>query len=100
MLFGSVTSELEHGSGPEAVEFAQLTAEGIRVRTWERGVGETNACGTGAVATAVAARQAGLSGDVVTILLVGGPLDVELAGPDAYITGPAEYVFSGSTELI
>lgn len=94
-------SNLERATpGGTNVEFAQPTAEGIRVRTWERGVGETNACGTGAVATAVAARKAGLSGDVVTILLVGGPLEVELDGPDAYITGPAEYVFSGSTELI
>ena len=97
----SVGSELERSTpGGTNVEFAEPTPAGIRVRTWERGVGETNACGTGAVATAVAARAAGLSGDVVTILLVGGPLDVELDGPDAFITGPAEYVFSGTTELI
>ncbi len=96
-----VGSDLEQSTpGGTNVEFAQATPAGIRVRTWERGVGETNACGTGAVATAVAARAAGLSGDVVTILLVGGPLDVELDGPDAFITGPAEYVFSGTTELI
>lgn len=97
----SVGSTLERATpGGTNVEFAEPTPEGIRVRTWERGVGETNACGTGAVATAVAARKAGLTGDVVTILLVGGPLEVELDGPDAFITGPAEYVFSGSTELI
>lgn len=94
-------SELERSTpGGTNVEFAQPTPAGIKVRTWERGVGETNACGTGAVATAVAARAAGLSGDAVTILLVGGALDVELDGPDAFITGPAEYVFSGTTELI
>lgn len=94
-------ADLERSTpGGTNVEFAQPTPAGIRVRTWERGVGETNACGTGAVATAVAARAAGLSGDSVTILLVGGPLDVELDGPDAFITGPAEYVFSGTTELI
>ena len=96
-----VGSDLQRSTpGGINVEFAEPTPAGIRVRTWERGVGETNACGTGAVATAVAARAAGLSGDVVTILLVGGPLDVELDGPDAFITGPAEYVFSGTTELI
>lgn len=97
----SLGSDLERSTpGGTNVEFAEATAEGIRVRTWERGVGETNACGTGAVATAVAARKAGLTGDVVTVLLVGGPLEVELDGPDAFITGPAEYVFSGSTGLI
>lgn len=96
-----VGSDLEQSTpGGTNVEFAQPTPAGIMVRTWERGVGETNACGTGAVATAVAARAAGLSGDTVTILLVGGPLDVELDGPDAFITGPADYVFSGTTELI
>lgn len=94
-------SDLEQATpGGTNVEFAQPTAAGIRVRTWERGVGETNACGTGAVATAVAARAAGLAGDRVTILLIGGPLVVELDGPDAFITGPAEYVFSGITGLI
>lgn len=94
-------SELERATaGGTNVEFAEPTRSGIRVRTWERGVGETNACGTGAVATAAAARAAGLAGDAVTILLTGGPLLVELDGPDAFITGPAEYVFSGTTELI
>ena len=97
----SLGADLEASTaGGTNVEFAQPVREGIRVRTWERGVGETNACGTGAVAAAVAARDAGLAGDSVTILLVGGPLIVELDGPDAFITGPAEYVFSGTTELI
>lgn len=94
-------SDLEQSTpGGTNVEFAEPTASGIRVRTWERGVGETRACGTGAVATAVAARAAGLAGDEVTILLTGGPLLVELDGPDAFITGPAEYVFSGTTEWL
>ena len=74
----SLGADLEASTaGGTNVEFAQPVREGIRVRTWERGVGETNACGTGAVAAAVAARDAGLAGDRVTILLVGGPLIVE-----------------------
>ena len=97
----SLGSDLEAATiGGTNVEFVQPVSDGIRVRTWERGVGETNACGTGAVAAAVAARAAGLAGDRVTVRLVGGPLTVELDGPDAFITGPAEYVFSGTTELI
>lgn len=84
--------------GGTNVEFAQAIDDGIRVRTWERGVGETLACGTGAVATAAAARHAGMVGDQVTIHLLGGPLTVDLDGDAAYITGPAEYVFSGSIE--
>lgn len=94
-------SALERSTpGGTNVEFAQCGSEAISVRTWERGVGETQACGTGAVATAVAARAAGLATDSVQIDLLGGRLTVDLIGDDAYITGPAEYVFTGATELI
>ncbi len=68
----------------------------VRQRTWERGSGETFACGTGACATAVALHAAGKIGPKVELLLRGGILTIEHA-PDGSIlmTGPAVEVFSG-----
>ncbi len=65
----------------------------LTMRVWERGVGETSACGTGSCAAAVAARNWGLVGERVTVHQPGGALDVELL-PDGAIrlTGPAECV--------
>ncbi len=85
------------------VEFAALFSERdgipiIRQRTWERGSGETQACGTGACATTVAAI---LTGRITTrraiIRLDGGDLDIEWASDDAPVimTGPAVTVFEG-----
>ncbi len=70
-------------------------------RTWERGSGETFACGTGACAVAVAARLNGLSGPDVTIHLRGGDLRVEWEGEGAsvFMTGPAVEVFRGEFTL-
>ncbi len=68
----------------------------IAARVWERGVGETLACGTGASATMVAARRLGYSGDSVDIKLPGGTLRVEWNGTDGVLlSGPAEVVFEG-----
>lgn len=78
------------------VEFARIEGPGrIGVRVWERGVGETLACGTGAVATVVAAETAGLGDHRATVTLPGGELEVELKDGFATITGPALYVFEG-----
>ena len=80
------------------VEFAQLVGENvIRLRVWERGVGETLACGTGACATAVAGSLTMRTGRASLIELPGGELEVSW-GEDGhvYMTGPAEEVFSGS----
>lgn len=79
------------------VEFAQITAPGkIRLRVWERGVGITRACGTGACATAVAAARRGLSGRVSDIALDGGELHIEWRD-DGHVlmTGPAAVSFHG-----
>ena len=70
--------------------------ENIQLRVWERGVGETLACGSGAAAAAAAAFRRGLTGPKVTVLLPGGRLEVEILGEDAWIEGPASEVFSGS----
>jgi len=73
----------------------------LRMRVWERGVGITQACGTGACATAVAAHRRGLAGRKVEIVLDGGSLQVELRESDEHIlmTGPATLVFTGIVNL-
>jgi diaminopimelate epimerase len=84
------------------VEFAQVASDQceIRLRVWERGVGETLACGTGACATAVAASLQGLCGREAAVELPGGHLVVRWAEDGrVYMSGPAEEVFAGSIQL-
>lgn len=83
------------------VEFIQvLDRRTIRMRVWERGSGETLACGTGASAVAVAANMKGLADKKVTIKLLGGDLVIELHdNGHVYMTGPAAEVFSGTINL-
>ena len=78
------------------VNVASLEDEAIRLNVWERGAGLTQACGTGACATAVAAIRRGLAESPVDVRLPGGSLTVEWApGETIRMTGPATYVFSG-----
>lgn len=80
------------------IEFAQIIGkENIKMRVWERGAGETLACGTGACATAVACNLNGLTGRKVNIELLGGTLNIEWNEKDnhVYMTGPAITVFDG-----
>ncbi|MDG2005255.1 MAG: diaminopimelate epimerase [Novosphingobium sp.] len=80
------------------VNVATVTArDAISLRVWERGVGETRACGTGACATSVAAMQRGLTDRNVTVTLTGGPLAIQW-GEDERITmtGEASESFRGS----
>jgi diaminopimelate epimerase len=83
------------------VEFAEHAGdETIRLRVWERGVGETLACGTGACATLVAATLRCTVGRVATIELPGGELDVHWSEDGhVYMTGPATEVYTGHVEL-
>ena len=68
----------------------------LKARVWERGSGETLACGTGACAIAVVSRLLGHTGDRVDITLPGGTLTVDWDGRgEVYLEGPAEEVFSG-----
>jgi diaminopimelate epimerase len=68
----------------------------VRQRTWERGAGETLACGTGACATTVASVLNGKTGRAVTVHLLGGDLEIEWAADEhVYMTGPAVEVFRG-----
>lgn len=80
------------------IEFAQvLSPELIRMRVWERGTGETLACGTGACATAVAAVLTGRTGRDVTLRLRGGDLRIQWAdNGHVLMTGPATEVFEGT----
>ncbi len=80
------------------VEFTSVESrEKLHVRVWERGSGETMACGSGACATLVAAVVEGLADRKAEVVLPGGALTIEWCEEDnhIYMTGPAEAVFSG-----
>jgi diaminopimelate epimerase len=78
------------------VEFAQVLSENeVKVRVWERGCGETLACGTGACATVVAGNLLKKLGGKVRVHLLGGDLTVEYA-ERLLLNGPAEKVFEGT----
>lgn len=78
------------------VEFAAVRGENlIELRVWERGVGETLACGSGAAVAAAVAHRLGKVGSTTTVRLPGGDLVVTLDERGAWLTGPATYVFEG-----
>ena len=83
------------------VNFAEiLNRDEIAVRTWERGVGPTLACGTGCCAVAVAASMAGFTGKKVSVHLALGDLLIEWAEDGhVYMTGPAAEVYTGEINL-
>jgi len=77
-----------------------VSRDRIRLRVWERGVGLTLACGTGACATAVAAIRAGLADSGATVELPGGVLRIDWApGSTITMSGPATHVFTGELDL-
>lgn len=83
-------------------EFIQLLdRKTVNMRVWERGSGETLACGTGACASAVACILNGLTEDEITLHLLGGDLIVRWDQQDnlVYMTGPAQVVFDGEIVL-
>ena len=102
---GETGQKLEHHPAfPQRcnIELARIEADGtIRTRVWERGSGITEACGTGACATAVAAALTGKAGRKSNIAMDGGTLTIEWRESDnhVYMTGPAEFVFDGEIEL-
>ena len=107
---GEIGRALErHPAFPQRcnIEFARIvsgeTADHttIRTRVWERGSGITEACGTGACATAVAAALTGKAGRKSDIVMDGGTLSIEWRESDnhVYMTGPAEFVFDGEIEI-
>ncbi len=93
-----------HGLFPERtnVEFVQvLSPRRLKVRVWERGAGQTLACGTGASAAAVAAALRGLAERRLEVELPGGLLKVHWQKADGhvYLSGPAEEVFRAEMEI-
>jgi diaminopimelate epimerase len=77
------------------VEFVALNGSGIKMRVWERGVGETLACGTGMAAAAfVAQREHGLEWPI-SVTVPGGTGSIDLREGTAYLVGPATYSFEG-----
>ena len=78
---GGTNVELVRRSGPDAIDMV----------VYERGVGPTNACGTGACASAAAAHDWGLVGRRSTVTMPGGPVDIELADP-VLLTGDATFI--------
>ncbi|MFT4514353.1 MAG: diaminopimelate epimerase [Planctomycetota bacterium] len=98
---GAAMQSLEAFPDGVNVEFVQaLGGDRIKQRTFERGSGETLACGTGAAVAALAARQFGnIRGRVAHVELRGGTLLVIGEGPSLAIEGPARSVFSGEIEF-
>lgn len=84
-------------------EFAKvIDRKNIEMRVYERGTGETLACGTGSCATAVAAIMNGLADYDVTVHLLGGDLQISWSGNEndsVFMTGPCEYVFTGEINI-
>ena len=83
-------------------EFARVIDRNtVEMRVWERGSGETLACGTGACAVAVASILNGFTEDKVTVKLLGGDLQIEWdrKADKVYMTGPAEVSFEGEIKL-
>ena len=98
-----VGPRMEHHSFfPARVNFeiVNIIANGrVKARVWERGVGETLACGTGACAIGVASRLHGHTGNSTNVTLPGGILVIDWDGEgNVYLSGPAEYVFTGAWE--
>jgi diaminopimelate epimerase len=101
----SVGARIErHDAFPNRVnvEFVEVVDRGrVRQRTWERGVGETLACGSGACAVAVVSILRGVCDRRLSVALRGGELELEWAADDApvFMTGPAAEVFRGTLRL-
>lgn len=102
--YGSI-AEQDTSLFPDRVnaEFAKvIDRNNIEMRVYERGTGETLACGTGACATAVSAILNGYCNNKVTVHLLGGDLLIEWSGNEndsVIMTGPAEYAFTGTVEI-
>ena len=92
-----IERSLENFPRKTNVHFVQVLSEDeVRMRVWERGTGETLACGTGACAVGVSCVLSGRTKSNVLIHLLGGDLQIEWNGSDSvYMTGPALETFSG-----
>lgn len=99
--YGSILEIDKHFPEKANIEFIQIIDRNtVKMRVWERGSGETMACGTGACATTVACILNGFIEDEVTVKLLGGDLNIKWNKEDnhIYMTGPATTVFEGKLE--
>lgn len=96
--YGGIIEKDEHFPKRVNAEFIEIVNKNyIKMRVWERGAGETLACGTGACASVVASYLNGYTDRKVTVELLGGKLEIEWNENDnhIYMTGPASIVFDG-----
>lgn len=89
-----INKEIVHEANLEFIKIVNETE--INMRVWERGVGETKACGSGACASLVASNYLNLSGASVKVNMLGGTLDCVLKNQNVYLLGSASYVFKGT----
>lgn len=99
--YGRELSRLPRFPAGANVEFVSMyTKHHLRARVWERGVGRTLACGTGACASAYAFYERGVVKENVTVTLDGGELEIDvLEGDNILMSGDAKLVYSGEIDL-
>lgn len=100
--YGSILEVDEHFPEKANIEFIEIIdPKTIKMRVWERGAGETMACGTGACAVAVSCILNGLTENEVTVKLLGGDLKIiwNKENNHIYMTGPARTVFEGEIKI-
>ena len=100
--FGSLIEEDEHFPEKTNVEFIQvLGSSSIKMRVWERGVGETYACGSGACASVAVCNKLGITKEKVAVYLKGGELKIEIdeETQEIYMTGITTKVFDGKIKI-
>ena len=94
-----IGSKMQHqeqfGQGVN-VEFISISDSGVKMRVWERGVGETMACGTGMAAAAFVATKTNRLESPINVEVPGGTGQVSFRDQTAWLRGPAEYSFRGS----
>ena len=101
-LFGPLFESNEIFPRRVNAEFVEIIdRKNAKMRVWERGSGETLACGTGTCATVVASILNGLTENFVTVELLGGKLEIEWNREEnvVYMTGPATIVFDGEINI-
>lgn len=100
---GPILENYKYFPNKTNVEFVEiLDEENIKVRVWERGVGETKACGTGACASSMIAIHEKFTKDKVKVNLKGGKLEIDYdkKTDTIYLKGSAEMVFEGEIEMM
>lgn len=97
--YGKMIEDYKYFPNKTNVEFVQIIdKENIKMRVWERGVGETLACGTGACASAVISNKYKSTESRVIVDLLGGKLEINCL-ENVILKGPAEFVFEGRLEI-